>query len=77
MYNFKIVTNAELAILWNLFENLQSRSNDKYGLDKDIFFTFVNVTVRVTPLQLFNIGIVGASSLSVILGDYLSAFINR
>lgn len=40
-----LVTNPELAALWNLFEGLQSRSSEKFGLDKDIFFKFIKLTV--------------------------------
>ena len=40
-----LVSNPELAALWNLFEGLQSRSSEKFGLDKDIFFKFIKLTV--------------------------------
>ena len=40
-----LVTNQELAALWNLFESLQSRSTDKYGLDQDIFYRYVSLCV--------------------------------
>jgi hypothetical protein len=40
-----LVTNPELAALWNLFEGLHSRSSEKFGLDKDIFFKFLKLTV--------------------------------
>ena len=42
----RVVTDEELATLWNLFDSLQSRSLDKFGLDKEIFFQFVNIAVR-------------------------------
>jgi len=37
----------------NLFDSLQSRSSDKYGLDKDIFFQFINIT-GLWALRLFH-----------------------
>ena len=48
---FFLVTNQELAALWNLFESLQSRSTDKYGLDQDIFFRFINLTVSNSTVK--------------------------
>lgn len=43
-----LVTNTELLLMWQLFESLQSRSSDKNGLDKDIFYTFIEITVITT-----------------------------
>jgi len=49
-----LVNNEELASLWNLFESMQSRSTDKYSLDKDIFFTFINIE-GLWALRLFQL----------------------
>lgn len=62
-----LVINIELAILWNLFESLQSRSSDKYGLDKDIFFTYINITVKYYFIRLSFFKCYRDSGLSVYL----------
>ena len=41
-----VVRDEEIASIWNLFETLQARSTDAYGLDKDVFFAFTELTVR-------------------------------
>ena len=68
----RLVTNPELASLWNLFEGLQSRSNDKYGLDKDVFFRFLGISVSMTHLILshhcvMSLGFVGVTHVPLVL----------
>lgn len=64
------VSNDELASLWNLFESLQSRSIDnKFGLDKEIFFQFINLTVSPSAITSFHqLGTLGTPTFPSLLG---------